>query len=201
LRDGCFAGFVEASLYAAPTLFPYWNALCNLVAVWTPLWHHCVTKMPEPAATWFLALYGALLASVTFVWNLVRDLRDRADVRLTAMLGHMVPNPQKKTYLILTITNVGRRPVFVTGWGGWYKNTSDRGRAGQAFVIMTQHIPKMLNEGEYVIEMAENYESALAEDVKAIAVWDSSDRKWYLSKKQMRGLRKQLTEKKAKEKV
>ena len=36
--------------------------------------------------TSFLAVWGAILSSITFGWTLYRDVRDRAKIKLTAQL-------------------------------------------------------------------------------------------------------------------
>ncbi len=63
----------------------------------------------------FLAVFGAVTATFAVGWNLVRDLKDSGKLRIDAMIGKKHPDPTEQQYLLVTITNVGRRPVFVKG--------------------------------------------------------------------------------------
>src|SRR5215470_3103416 len=94
---------------------------------------------PPSALTNALALWGARLSSITFGWNLFRDLRDRPKVKLDGAVGQFVRDEEGRMYFAtmgfisrnvegfdpnvptqfrLTITNIGRRRVRVEGWGG-----------------------------------------------------------------------------------
>ena len=41
---------------------------------------------PDSGLTQFLAVWGAILSSITFGWSLYRDLRDRAKIKVSAEL-------------------------------------------------------------------------------------------------------------------
>ena len=88
-------------------------------------------------STTFLAFWGAILSSVTFGWNLYRDLTDRARLKLTAHVrkigfgtnGAMfaaspdsaVSPPTDELYVVMSVVNIGRRQVQWQGWGGNYR--------------------------------------------------------------------------------
>jgi hypothetical protein len=67
-----------------------------------------------------LALYGAVLSTATAVVQIMNHFRDRAKVVLKVRknmksLG-MGPQYANMTMVIITATNVGRRPVTITGF-------------------------------------------------------------------------------------
>jgi hypothetical protein len=62
--------------------------------------------------TAFLAVWGALLSTVLAGWTVFRDLRDRGKLQLDPSVGNIVPGDDKRDYLFLTLTNVGRRPSW-----------------------------------------------------------------------------------------
>jgi hypothetical protein len=77
--------------------------------------------------TTVMAVRGALLSSSTFGWNLLRDLSDRARLKLSVRVRRIVlggdgrwfaaaPDMEvhpatEMLYVVLSVVNVGRRPV------------------------------------------------------------------------------------------
>lgn len=72
---------------------------------------------PPDNLTKVLATYGALLASIGFGWNLYRDLRDRAMLKVSASISRLA----------------------VDGQGNWFAITSAVKMAGtnQRFIVMS----------------------------------------------------------------
>lgn len=66
----------------------------------------------------FLAVWGAIVSTIALTWNIIRDIRDKGKLKLNAFIGKMFPDPKDKDYLVVTIANVGRRPIFVKHLGG-----------------------------------------------------------------------------------
>jgi hypothetical protein len=155
-----------------------------------------------------LAIWGAILSSVTFGWNLFRDLRDRPDVKLKGTFGQLVTDtvgrlhfasmkfiesqtdndPNVPTQFKLTITNTGRRRVRIEGWAGI------RGRGMPKAFHLSRGLPKILDEGESHEELTDEPLKILAEDVKRIVAWDSAGREWKLSRCELRRLKKEAKE-------
>ena len=122
-----------------------------------------IPKSMKLDTTSVLAIWGAILSSITFAWNLFRDLRDRPRVRLKGTLGQLVTDtvgrlhfgsmkfierltdkdPNEPTQLKLTITNTGRRRVRIEGWAGI------RGRGMPKASHISRGLPKILEEGEF----------------------------------------------------
>jgi hypothetical protein len=158
--------------------------------------------------TELLAIWGAVLSSVTFGWNLLRDLRDRPSVVLQGTIGkivhdklgrpyflnmtyvekHGTRNSESKTQFKLTITNTGRRPVRIEAWGGicdpkMSKDVNLR--------HMSIGLPKMLEEGESHDELSPEPLRILSDSVKSIVAWDSAGRDWKLPRKQLKRLKQE----------
>lgn len=155
--------------------------------------------------TTFLATWGALLATLGLGWNLYRDLLDRAKLQVTVKVRRIArgldgkyfavaPNlpveASENLFVVMSVVNVGRRPVMWEGWGGKYHN---REPEGTSFIIVGQNLPKMLHEGESHNEMTllEDNLKPASDNVKKIYMWDPAGREWALSKKQLKRLKKE----------
>mgnify|MGYP001221473257 CR=1 FL=1 len=134
--------------------------------------------------TTLLAFYGTVVSTAVLVWNIVRDSKDRPKIRLEAMIGTIYPDHSEKDYLVLTMTNVGRRPVQIKGWYGLKKKTFE---GPKGIMVVTQGLPRILNESESHHEYC-TYLSLLDDQLKTLYVTDSAGRKWHLTKKQIRQL-------------
>ena len=150
-----------------------------------------------------IAVYGALLSSITFGWNLLRDLGDRGKLKLelsirkaTAPTGGRIyatlPSMALKSvteqlYLVLSVVNVGRRPMSWEGWGGTYFEPVN-GDTG--FTILGPNLPKMLNERESHSEFTE-LAPDLMPNLKRLFMWDASGKKWRVGYWQLRRLRRE----------
>jgi hypothetical protein len=148
-----------------------------------------------------LAAYGSILASVGFGWNLYRDLLDRARLQVSANVRRImqtgdgkwyavkpdlgVAGASAQLYVVVDVTNVGRRPVQWTGWGGKYhKPVNGKG----SFTIIPFALPKMLNEGETHSEYTDALNPA-GENVKRLFIWDAAGNHWNLSRRALRELK------------
>jgi hypothetical protein len=155
--------------------------------------------------TKFLAAWGAGLSIFGLGWTLYRDLLDRAKLQITAKVRRIArgldgkyfavaPNlpvqAADKLFVVMTVVNVGRRPVMWQGWGGkYYKREPE----GNAFFIVGQDLPKMLQEGESHSEMTElddNLKPA-SDNVKKLYVWDPAGNEWALSRKHLKELKQE----------
>ncbi|MGD0567034.1 MAG: hypothetical protein ABSA78_01410 [Candidatus Sulfotelmatobacter sp.] len=153
------------------------------------------------SVTSLLAFYGAVLSSFVVGWNLYRDLRDKARLRIEMRIRRIAYSPDGKWYqlnpdlrvegasknlfLVVNVTNVGRRPVKWTGWGGNW-TTPRNGKDG--FWIQPTHIPTMLVEGESSSEFTDDLQAA-SNDVKRLFIFDATGKNWYLSRHALKNLK------------
>jgi len=64
-----------------------------------------------------IALWGALLASIVFGWNLYRDLSDRGKLKVHCYIGLIIQpgvGVTKEDLVCWQVTNVGRQPILLT---------------------------------------------------------------------------------------
>jgi hypothetical protein len=158
--------------------------------------------------TKFLAAWGALLGTFGLGWTLYRDLLDRADLQVSANVRRIGRSTDGRYYavapgvnvvasqslfVVMTVVNVGRRPVMWQGWGGKYHKRED---SGSGFTIIGRDLPKMLQEGESHAELTplEADLMSASENVKTLYIWDVSGRRWALSGKQLKKLKQEVRE-------
>jgi hypothetical protein len=156
--------------------------------------------------TRFLATYGALLASIGFGWNLYRDLRDRAQLKVSAAISRLTVDGQgswvaitsavraagsNQLYVVMTVVNVGRRPIVWVGWGGEYRKGASN---TPSFAILdteiNNHLPRKLQEGDTHTVCIE-LQARFFDNVKSFFMWDASGKKWKIPRKQLRELREE----------
>jgi hypothetical protein len=101
--------------------------------------------------TLFLAVWGAVVSSVAVGWNIFTALRDKGRLKVEVSITRIVGDKKRTPHLSITITNVGRRPVYVTNVGGRLKKGTDAKFPN--FWFKTTGIPKMLKEAEYHMEV------------------------------------------------
>lgn len=101
--------------------------------------------------TLLLAVWGAVVSSVALGWNIFTALRDKGRLKVEASVTRRLGDKERTPHLSITITNVGRRPVYVTNVGGQLKKGIDP-KFPKFWMRMTG-IPKMLKEAEYHTEI------------------------------------------------
>ena len=148
--------------------------------------------------TTILAIYAAIVSSICLGWNLYRELSGRARVKISVSLMRLatgadgrqfavVPhlpteNANAAVHVVVKITNAGRRPVLLQGWGGEWK-IPEKGK--DKFVVISQGLPRMLKGHESHQEFTPDL-SVVSPNIKALFVWDSSGRNWYVSDQELR---------------
>jgi len=97
--------------------------------------------------TKFLATWGAILGTFGLGWSLYRDLLDRVKLQISATVRRIGISPDgryyaiapnvrlaasEKLFVVMTVVNVGRRPVLWEGWGGDHQRARPRDQHGDA---------------------------------------------------------------------
>ena len=121
-----------------------------------------------------LALYGAVLSTITAAAQIIGHFRDRAHIKIRVEPNMEVvgdPSLWGKTFTIVNVANAGRRPITVTNIGAFRLHPAD------PFVVgMTRPpTPHELKEGKQMTAMIEQkyLESA---DIEHREVWDATGR-------------------------
>lgn len=125
-----------------------------------------------------LAFWGAILSTSAVVWNAHRDIGNRGKLSISGYIGHLHGNPNKKI-LLITVTNIGRRPITIINWGTHIPSNSDN---GQMHFYMGNELPKTLDESKYVHVVADEYSSLLT-NANYLWVQDSTQKTWKMKNK------------------
>jgi len=89
-----------------------------------------------------------------------------------------------KTFVVITVLNLGRRPVKINGWGGKYIKAKER----EGFVVIPAGMPKILTEWESIDEMTDELHSFI-DNIKYLYVYDASGREWRVKRSNLRKLK------------
>jgi len=162
-----------------------------------------MTSSSSIGITDVLALWGAVLSSVAFGWNLYRDLLDRGQLKVSAQVRRLVKGEDGKLYslkhdlpvagaseqlfVVITAMNTGRRPVMFKSWGGsWHKPVNGR----NTFIIVGIDVPKMLKEGEFHAEYTNEIVGRI-DNLKELCVWDASGKAWRVPRRELKKLKEE----------
>jgi hypothetical protein len=167
-----------------------------------PMLDHPVHLFKTWNLTTFLAVWGAVLSSATTVWSVRKDLRDRAKIKVKASLrcigrrdeddAPYMANPgmnlrgmSDQLFVVVSVTNLGRRRMRWTGWGGKYKEPVN-GRDG--FIVSARFLPKALEEQEHLDEWTDLDRQFVDGNVKRLYIWDVAGKEWDVSEADMKKL-------------
>lgn len=148
--------------------------------------------------TTILAGYAAIISTIALGWNLYRQLQDRPRIIISVSLMQLKAGvdgrqlslfplvPGKSVdddiHVVIKITNAGRSPVTLQGWGGEWK-VAEKGK--DKFAVISQGLPRILNGHESHQEFTPDF-SVVSPNIKALFVRDSSGKYWYVSEKELR---------------
>ena len=105
------------------------------------------------------------------------------DGRQFAVAPHLpIEDASAAVHVVVKMTNAGRRPVLLQGWGGEFK-TPENGK--DKFAVISQGLPRMLKGHESLQEFTPDL-SVISRNIKALFAWDSSGRNWYVSNQELR---------------
>jgi len=132
--------------------------------------------------TGFLALYGAVAATASALWNIHQYRSDRR-LLVKAFVGHKPQTPQE-IFMLIRIVNSGKRPMKLQRIE-IHKNwrTSIRSSKLQLMQIIPEKWPRTLNEGETCeVEVAYPLLSELiSREYRYLLVYDSTNKRWDIS--------------------
>jgi len=147
-----------------------------------------------------LGIYGAIAATLTAGWNIYSGFRDRGRLRLELLLkrfaqnsiGEEIEKPVDRLegiQLHLGVVNTGRRPITVTAWRG-----VSRCLRANSVVTPFREVTcrKLLNETEQFSMVSRDFVEAFTTGLRRLYVVDSSGRRWYIPRRQLRVVRKEI---------
>lgn len=133
-----------------------------------------------------IAIWGAVLSSITLIWNLYKEFTKKGRLSVTCYIGniaHVGIGVDPTNYLVWRITNTGGEPVVLTHIGGSFNN-------GHDFMINSRSpLPMTLKPGEYVIEHSADL-STLESKLESLWASDSLGHTFKAKQKQVRKLKK-----------
>ena len=105
------------------------------------------------------------------------------DGRQFAVAPHLpIEDASAAVHVVVKMTNAGRRPVLLQGWGGEFK-TPENGK--DKFAVISQGLPRMLKGHESHQEFTPDL-SVVGSNIKTLFAWDSSGKNWNVSNKELR---------------
>jgi hypothetical protein len=143
---------------------------------------------------------AAIVAFTALIWNIIRDLNDRANLKLSVTIGKLKKSTDDKIFvfsgknfeklpgkyvLAIFMTNIGKRPLLAEKWyliAGTSKEDKKSFRT-----IIPFNLPFKLNESETHSEMTADLDT-IPNPIHQIVVLDSTGKKWYVNNYQIREL-------------
>jgi hypothetical protein len=138
----------------------------------------------EPSLTAMLALYGAVISTVTALIQLSNHIRDRAKIKLAIRknMSTNIPRFVGLTFTIVTATNIGRRPVTINGFAA--KLLFKKGIKATDWYLpeVSPVLPCEITEGKEVSAFAnETLEEFKRASISYWYAWDSTGRFYRLN--------------------
>ncbi len=128
------------------------------------------------SSTQVLAFYGAIASTVAIALHIIRAMKDRGRLHIAAEVRFSEGTDQLR--LFVTITNKGQRPVSVRALGVRIK--------GESYTLPPINVPNnVLNEGEHFTQFIDGLPNL---DIAEIYALDSGNKKWKLSRRDLRKL-------------
>jgi hypothetical protein len=151
--------------------------------------------MNDAPVTLVIAIWGAVLGTASFAWNIYRATSDRGRLQVSCRIARFQIVPATfltgggrptEPQIAYTITNVGRRPIFVSHFGGAYRD-------GKGFEVVprTSPWPKELKPGESISERAEEPVKVLLNNGGAVflGAWDTTGKVYKIRRRDLRRLK------------
>lgn len=158
---------------------------------------------PKDWTTTIIALYGAVLATLVFAWDLYKWWADRGVLKVRCFVARpfegegfppaLVPavaTDAKNCCLCIafTITNTGTRTILVTHAGGRHRKWNGWSRNSWEFTTPDSNLPKLLPPPEYLI--AKNYDFLALDKIISLFALDSVGQRHYAPSKEVRAVRR-----------
>ena len=157
-----------------------------------------------------LALYGAVLSTITATAQIIAHYRDRANIKIrvqTDMETMGDPRTDGMTFTIVNVTNAGRRPVTITTIGAYYLFPD------KAFIATDcrPQCPHELTEGKQMMAMIDQSDLNHSH-IECWQAWDATGRehrlniapwykRWISARRRLRRARREAKEREEKKSI
>ena len=143
--------------------------------------------------TKWLAIYAAILSTFVISWNIVNDLSNQTDIKLSGGISYIHQLNKSKTddifspdynkpYLVIRVTNVGGKVVVIDEMG-IKESDGTKSRLAFAFGPLSKFpflplFPKTLKPGNFESYYIGEFEKLLSSTEKKIYVKSAKGREW-----------------------
>ena len=146
-----------------------------------PLWVERLTSS-DVSRSDVAAWWGAIVGTIAFGWNTLRDVRPKGRLKVAAMYQVDSMEPRLPAVLTVQVTKVGSKPILVQGIAIQRKKGSAPG-----YHFFPCQIPKMLARGEFFVQVLDRT-GWLPVATERLYAWDSSGKHWCMARKEFRHL-------------
>ena len=167
-----------------------------------------LNRFQEITLSDLIALLALILASVSFGWNVLNEIRNKPRAEISVMIANMIQVGSnvvdKNDYLAITITNIGKRPIKIKGIGykgykWWFLP-----KRFKQYIILPKKLPIILQESEDHMESfpykPNDFKELLDHNFQELFCYDSVGGNHYLPRKKVRKFRKEIQDQKNKKK-
>jgi len=133
--------------------------------------------------TTLLALWGALLSSISLWVIIYRGLREKGKVQVTCFIGGLIQGKRtsKEDYLVFRITNSSNKTVVIAKIGATLKK--------RQFAVASKNLPQKLHPGEQVTEYTKDLSPFRHDGLKYLWAQDAVGHIWKVNKPNMERLK------------
>jgi hypothetical protein len=145
-----------------------------------------------------IAVYGAVLATLVFIWNVCRWWRDQGRLKVHCFIGRRfnggyLPVDDSTsltvpTHLIYTVTNIGTRPIAVRLLGGSHRKWDGWRPKSWDFGTPSNEVPTTLQPTDYFT--AKNDDFLNLGTITALTAIDSLNKHYEAPWKDLRKVRR-----------
>lgn len=100
--------------------------------------------------TTYIAIYGAVLSTLVFLWDVIKHLKDKPDLQVEAGYHALVGQLPSELKLGIRMINKGRRPITIVASGFKLDTKSNENMV----TIHDPSLPKEITEGQNHITFA-----------------------------------------------
>lgn len=120
-----------------------------------------------------IAVYGAVLSTLVAIWNVFLFITDRGKLKVHCYIADVIGVGEvlERNVLVYSLTNVGRKPIYVTTIGGAFKRKNNE---SQYFLVSTrQQLPMRLEPGQNLTEYTPDISILKRDRIRSLHAIDS----------------------------